>query len=151
MSTWRTSPIELTFLAVFLVPYIQLVFGLECAIRSFRTLPFQARGRFDVSICIAVVMLMVAGTWVPSHINPEEDLCFASLMWFVTRFGVEGLVLLAAMAGLSTVAAIVIFYRLSTGSLIDQHQRIAASRMVYYLVLAVVPLVCTHCHIGVPH
>jgi hypothetical protein len=38
-------------------------------------------------------------------------------------------------------AAIIIFVRLSTVSLIDEHQRIAASRMVYYLVLGIVSLV----------
>jgi len=35
----------------------------------------------------------------------------------------------------------IIFVRLSTVRLIDEHQRIAASRMVYYLVLGIVSLV----------
>jgi hypothetical protein len=38
-------------------------------------------------------------------------------------------------------SAITIFVRLSTVNLIDEHQRIAASRMVYYLTLGIVSLV----------
>jgi hypothetical protein len=49
--------------------------------------------------------------------------------------------LLSVSAGLMTLAAVVIFVRLSTVTLIDEHQRIAASRMVFYLVLGIVSLV----------
>lgn len=84
-------------------------------------------------------MLLV--TSIPTHVRPETDYCFASLAWFVTRYGELGLVLLAACGGLAITSATIIFYRLTTLATIDQHQRIAASRMVYYLVLAVVSLV----------
>jgi hypothetical protein len=124
--------IELTNLALFIVPYLQLVFGVECALRSLRRLPFQARG---------VVVLMLIGTWLPSHLIPQPDTCFASLMWFITRYGQLGLELLSVAAGLMTLSAIIIFFRLWTVSLIDEHQRIEASRMVYYLVLGIVSLV----------
>lgn len=126
---------------LFIVPYLQLVFGLECAFRSLRKLPFQARGRYDVVICVGVVVLMLIGTWVPSHIDPEEDYCFASLVWFITKFGFPGFILLTTIMGLLISSGIIIYVRLSTVSTIDQHQRIAASRMVYYMVLAVVTLV----------
>ncbi|TAQ87056.1 hypothetical protein B7494_g4621 [Chlorociboria aeruginascens] len=124
--------------ALFIVPYLQLVFGLECAIRSLKRSPFQARGKYDVTICLVVVGLMLIGTWVPSHLHPEVDKCFASLVWFITRYGLEGFILLSVIAGLLIVSAITIFVRLSTVNLIDQHQRIAASRMVYYLVLGII-------------
>lgn len=131
----------LTNLALFIVPYLQLVFGVECALRSLRRSPFQARGKYDVTICCGVVVLMLIGTWLPSHLIPQPDTCFASLVWFVTRYGQLGLELLSVTAGLMTLSAIIIFVRLSTVSLIDEHQRIAASRMVYYLVLGIVSLV----------
>jgi hypothetical protein len=133
--------IELTNLALFIVPYLQLVFGVECALRSLRRLPFQARGKYDVTICCGVVVLMLIGTWLPSHLIPQPDTCFASLMWFITRYGQLGLELLSVAAGLMTLSAIIIFFRLWTVSLIDEHQRIEASRMVYYLVLGIVSLV----------
>lgn len=127
--------------ALFIVPYIQVVFGLECAIRSMRKLPFQARGKYDVTICSGAIVVMLIATWIPSHIDPQPDFCFASLVWFVSSFGEYALILLSISAGLMVLSALIIFIRLSTVNLIDQHQRITASRMVYYLVLGVVSLV----------
>lgn len=128
-------------LALFIVPYIQLVFGIECAIRSLRPRPFQARGKHNVKIYILLIVLMLVGTWIPSNLRKEPDNCFASLMWFITRFGLDGLVLLSMTASLMMISAIIIFFRLSTVNLIDEHQRIAASRMVYYLILGTISLV----------
>lgn len=133
---------RLTFTALFIVPFLQTVFGLECAFRSLRRLPFQARGKYDVAICSGTVVLMLIGTWVPTHLSPEPDRCFASLIWYISAFGAEGMVILSSCAGLMIISALTIFIRLSTVNLIDQHQRIAASRMVYYLVLGIVSLVC---------
>jgi hypothetical protein len=53
--------------------------------------------------------------------------------------------LLIITGALMVVSAVTIFVRLSTVSLIDEHQRIAASRMVYYLVLGIVSLVSCSC------
>lgn len=114
---------------------------MECAIRSFRSVPFQGRGKYDVTICLLVVLIMLIVTWIPSNIWPEPDTCFAGLVWFITRYGQIGFVLLSTVIGLMVIAALIIFIRLSTVNLIDQHQRIAASRMVYYLVLGIVSLV----------
>jgi hypothetical protein len=49
--------------------------------------------------------------------------------------------ILALAAGLAIISALTIFYRLTNSVTIDQRQRIAASRMVYYLILDVVSLV----------
>jgi hypothetical protein len=133
--------LQLTFLALFIVPYIQLVFGVECALRSLRRLPFQPRGKYDVTICCGAIVLMLIVTWIPSHIFPEPNACFASLVWFITRYGKLGFVLLSTAGGLMILSAITIFVRLSTVNQIDEHQRIAASRMVYYLALGIVSLV----------
>jgi hypothetical protein len=87
---------------------------------------------------------MLIGTWLPSFFV-HSNTCFASLVWYVQRYGILGLKLLAITGVLMTLAAVIIFVRLSTVSLIDEHQRIAASRMVYYLVLGIVSLVsCSH-------
>ncbi|TVY27083.1 hypothetical protein LHYA1_G003131 [Lachnellula hyalina] len=126
--------------ALFIVPYIQLVFGIECAVRSLRPRPFQARGNHNVKIYIVLVVVMLVVTWIPSNLTKEPDSCFASLMWFITRFGMDGLILLTMTASLMMISAIIIFFRLSTVKLIDEHQRIAASRMVYYLILGTISL-----------
>lgn len=84
---------------------------------------------------------MEIGVWIPTHIDPEMDRCFASLAWFVEHFGRLSLILLSITGGLTIISTIIIFYRLTTVSSISQCQRIAASRMVYYLVLSMVSLV----------
>ncbi|KAI9049664.1 hypothetical protein LZ554_006689 [Drepanopeziza brunnea f. sp. 'monogermtubi'] len=127
--------------ALFVVPFIQLVFGAECAIRSFRSIAFQARGKWDVTICLGVILVMVIGVWIPAHVWPQPESCFASLIWFVSGLGQLGFILLCITGVLMIAAAVTIFMRLSTVNLIDQHQRIAASRIVYYLVLGIISLV----------
>jgi hypothetical protein len=84
---------------------------------------------------------MTIVTWIPTNLHQESSRCFASLVWFVERYGELGLILLATSAGIAGICAVVIFWRLSTIAAIDQRQRIAASRMVYYMVFAVVSLV----------
>jgi hypothetical protein len=128
-------------LALFIVPYIQVVFGLECAIRSLRALPFQARGKNDVTICCGVIISMLIATWIPSHIFPEHNTCVATLLWFISRYGELGTILLSVTDGLMLVGAFTIFIRLTTVHLIDQHQRVAASRMVYHLGFGIVSIV----------
>ncbi|EKD16350.1 uncharacterized protein L3040_008450 [Drepanopeziza brunnea f. sp. 'multigermtubi'] len=127
--------------ALFVVPFIQLVFGAECAIRSFRSIAFQARGKWDVTICLGVILVMIIGVWIPAHVRPQPESCFASLIWFVSGLGLLGFVLLCITGVLMIAAAVTIFMRLSTVNLIDQHQRIAASRIVYYLILGIISLV----------
>lgn len=117
------------------------MFGVECALRSLRRLPFQARGKYDVTICCGTIVLMLIVTWIPSHLFPEPDTCFASLVWFITRYGKLGFILLSTAGGLMILSAATIFIRLSTVNSIDEHQRIAASRMVYYLAVGIVSLV----------
>lgn len=84
---------------------------------------------------------MTFGAWLPTNIEKQTGVCFASLLWFVTGFASEGLTMMSVCLGLSIVAAVIIFARCTAGGLIDEHQRIAASRMVYFLVLAVLPMV----------
>ncbi|TQS37038.1 hypothetical protein Golomagni_02501 [Golovinomyces magnicellulatus] len=131
---------ETKILAIFIVPYIQLVFGLECVIRSFRTLPFQDRGKHDIKICCGVIILMLVLTWIPSQTLPESDVCFASLLWYIPRHGKLGFIILSSTAGLMVICILYIFCRLSTVSLIDRHQRIVASRIIHYMMVGVVSL-----------
>ncbi|TVY68669.1 hypothetical protein LSUE1_G008035, partial [Lachnellula suecica] len=126
--------------ALFIVPYIQVVFGIECAYRSLGSEPFRARGKNSVAIYGVIIVVMLIGTWIPSNLMKEPDTCFASLFWFLTRYGRLGVVLLSIAATLMLISAITIFTRLSTVNLVNEHQRIAASRMVYYLVLGIISL-----------
>lgn len=139
--TKSSSRMSLIAPAIFLPSYIHVVFGVECAIRSLRKEPFKPRGKYDVTICVTVIILLVIGSWVPTQIHKQPNHCFASLMWFVTNFGVIGLSILSSIAFFAISSSVTIFYRLSTHKMIDQHERIAASRVVYYLILKLIGLV----------
>lgn len=128
--------------ALFILPFIQAVFGVECALRSIRKKAFCARGKYSVAICCGAVVLMLLGTWLYSHLVPEPHTCFASLVWYISRYGVQSLILLSLSAGSMLFSAIIIFVRLSMVTVIDRQERIAASRIVYHNVLGVVSLVC---------
>lgn len=126
--------------ALFILPFIQAVFGVECALRSIRKKAFCARGKYSVAICCGIVVLMLLGTWLYSHLVPEQDNCFASLVWYISRYGVQSLILLSVSTASMLFSAIIIFVRLSMVTVIDRQQRIAASRIVYHNVLGVVSL-----------
>ena len=85
---------------------------------------------------------MLIGTWVYSHLVPEANFCFGSLVWYISRYGEESLILLSVSTGLMLFSIITIFVRLSMVTTIDKQQRIAASRIVYNNVLGIVSLVC---------
>lgn len=104
-------------------------------------MPFQARGKHAVKIYLFIVVIMLVGTWLPSNLHKGRDTCFATLVWFVTTYGDLGLILFPIASGLMLISALVIFVRLSSVNLIDEHQRIAASRMVYYLILGFISTV----------
>lgn len=130
--------------ALFVVPFIHSAFSVECAIRSLRAKAFRARGKYNVAICSGLVGLLLMATWVYCHVVQEPNVCFASLVWYISRYGTETLILLSISAGLTLFSTITIFVRLSKVTTVDRQQRIAASRIVYYNVLGLVSLVCAH-------
>lgn len=113
---------------------------MEYTIRSVRK-GFPARGKYNVPICLALIVLMLVATAIPTYVRRENDFCFASLVWFVSRYGTLGLSLVVISLCIAIKSGITILYRLNTLTTVDQRQRIAASRMVYYLVIEVVSLV----------
>ncbi|OTA61265.1 hypothetical protein K449DRAFT_331384 [Hypoxylon sp. EC38] len=124
--------------AVFIVPYIQLVFGLEVTLRACRNRPFPPRGKWNIPICLAIVKLLLLGTGLVGFFIRPPNFCFASLFWFVARWAKGGFVLLLMIAIILAICSVLIFLKLSRYSLIEDSERISASRMVYYLALAVV-------------
>ncbi|KAK3501605.1 hypothetical protein B0T13DRAFT_396628 [Neurospora crassa] len=65
--------------AVFIVPYIQLVFGLEVTIRSLLKKPFAPRGRWNVTICLSVVGLLLLLNLLVAIFDRSSNFCLTSL------------------------------------------------------------------------
>ncbi|KAI1500552.1 hypothetical protein F5X99DRAFT_419116 [Biscogniauxia marginata] len=129
---------QIVWPAVFIVPYIQLVFGLEITFRALRKRAFPRRAKWDVSICLAIISTLLLITGLVSIFIRPPSFCFASLFWFVARWAEGGFVLLLGIAIILAICAVVLSLRLTRCTTIEPTQRVGASRMVYYLLLAVV-------------
>lgn len=128
--------------AVFIAPYIQLVFGVEIAIRALRKQPFAPRGRYNVSICLAIVGVLILVNFLVAAFDRARNFCLASLFWFVSHYSLLCFALLVAISVILLGCTIIIFVKLHRSIKIEITSRVAASKMVYYLALAVISIVC---------
>jgi hypothetical protein len=123
--------------------YITLAFGIETALRSFKQERFAPRGKWNTILCIAAVNLFLLATWIPTIVWPMFNRCFGSLIWFIMRYDLLTLVLLIVLISSLLLLAAVISIQLMRNADVDLNERIAASRMVYYLLVTAVIYVST--------
>ncbi|TLS24907.1 hypothetical protein PpBr36_08432 [Pyricularia pennisetigena] len=124
--------------ALLLVPVIQFVFGLEVMFRGVRSQPFPKRGPWAVRLCLILIGLLTLGAFVVAIVAKSPDFCYASLFWFVSRYSLGIFVILLIITVLLFGATVITFMRLSRNSGIDATERMGASRMVFYLALAII-------------
>ncbi|KAM3465248.1 hypothetical protein NHJ6243_001804 [Beauveria neobassiana] len=123
---------------IFIVPYIQFVFGMETTVRAFRRRAFDSFGKWTISVCVALVVVSLIATYVVTRVVQPPNFCFASLFWFVQRYRVLCFALFTIISGSLLLGSVITFIRLyqsSTGGVIE---RIAASRMVYYMCIGAI-------------
>ncbi|KAJ2902986.1 hypothetical protein MKZ38_010570 [Zalerion maritima] len=123
--------------ALLLVPTTQFVLGCELLLRGVKSQPFQERGRWMVPICLAIVGLITLVNFLVADFLRVDDKCFMSLFWFVSDYAVGIFILLAAYGALLLGTAIFLFVKLTRMSKIEPTERVNASRMIYFLALAV--------------
>lgn len=127
--------------AVFIAPYTQLVFGVEVAIRALRKKPFEPRGKYNVSICLSIVGMLLLANFLIADFDRSPNFCLTSLFWFVAHYSVICFGLLVTIASIVLIAVVTVFVRLHRSIKVEVTARVAASRMVYYLALAVISIV----------
>lgn len=81
-------------------------------------------------------------TWIPTIAWPMFNRCFGSLIWFPMRYDLLTLVLLVVLISLLLLLAAIISVQLMRSAEVDPNERIAASRMCYYLLLTAAIYVC---------
>lgn len=123
--------------AVFIVPFTHLVFGVETAFRGIRS-QFAPRGKWGVGKCIGTLGVFTIAALVVASVDRAPDFCFASLYWFVKVYAPGSFGVLLSVSVILLVAVGIIFIKLSKSHMIDPTERMAASRMVYYLTLGVI-------------
>lgn len=106
------------------------------AIRALKAERFAPKGKWTTTICIGIIAFLVLLTWMPTVAWPMYNRCIASLIWFPMRYELLMLVLLVILVGMFLILAAIISIQLMRTSNVDPNQRIAASRMCYYLIMA---------------
>ncbi|UPX18357.1 uncharacterized protein EKO05_0008659 [Ascochyta rabiei] len=128
----------ITYPAIFATGYITLVFGIETALRSFKQERFAPRGKWNTILCIFTVAFFLVLTWIPTIAWPMLNRCFGSLIFFIMRYDLLTLVLLVILVSFLLLLAAIISVQLMRNAEVDPNERIAASRMCYYLLLTAV-------------
>ncbi|UNI19030.1 hypothetical protein JDV02_005249 [Purpureocillium takamizusanense] len=126
--------------ALFIVPYIQLVFGVETIQRALRRYPFPQRLRYTIPVCLAIVVVGLIGTYVVTRFVLPPEFCFASLFWLVRRWALGCFVLTTTIASVLLIGSIITLVRLYRTAGISETERIAASWMACYMLLATITL-----------
>jgi hypothetical protein len=119
-----------------------LVFGVEIAIRALKKKPFAPRRKYSVSICLSIIGMLLLANFLIAIFDRSPNFCLASLFWFVAHYSVICFGLFVAITAIILTCTVVIFVRLHRSIKVEVTARVAASRMVYYLALAVISNVC---------
>ncbi|KAF2121294.1 hypothetical protein BDV96DRAFT_209112 [Lophiotrema nucula] len=124
-----------TFPAIFLIGYVTMVFGFEMTIRAFRYERFAPRAKWNTTICIGFIAFLLLLTWLPTVAFPMYNRCLGSLIWFPVRYELIAICILSTMVFFFFLLAALISIQLMRTANIDANERIAASRMCYYLLI----------------
>lgn len=131
---------QLMLPAVFLAPYAQLVFGVETAARALRKKdqPFAPRAKWDVTICLTIIGLLCFINFMVANFDRAQNFCLLSLFWFIAEYKTGCFALLIGITSSLMICVVIIFMKLTRSIKIEVTARVAASRMVYYLALAII-------------
>jgi hypothetical protein len=125
--------------AIFSLSYMHLVFGFEMAIRSLQKVPFQPRSKWANIACILGFIALLIGTWIPTRIMPEEKMkCYGDIIWQPFRNVKTGAGISAGLVFAFLTMATIIGLQLYNTRNVDPKERIAGSRMVYYLIASAI-------------
>jgi hypothetical protein len=99
---------------------------------------WHRNGKWNTTICVAVVSLLLLLTWMPTVVWPMYNRCFGSLIWFPMRYDLLTLSILCVLVFSCLLLAAIISIQLMRTSKMDHSERVSASRMTYYLLVVAV-------------
>ncbi|KAL8957839.1 MAG: hypothetical protein Q9193_004988 [Seirophora villosa] len=103
--------------------------------------PFTMLTRWNIRVSILAILLMALITWIPSYVSPTQGSCLASLVWWTDDFTKIGLVISSGLLFTFLFCAGVIAIQLIRTIKVCREQRIAATRIVYYLIISALIMV----------
>ncbi|KAF9731999.1 hypothetical protein PMIN06_000218 [Paraphaeosphaeria minitans] len=126
----------ITLPAIFLLGIVTLIFGIDMAMRALKAERFAPKGKWTTTICIGSICFLTLMMWIPTIAWPMYNRCFASLIWYPMRYELLMMVVLVILISMFLILAAIIGIQLMRTSKVDPNQRIAASRMCYYLIMS---------------
>ncbi|PHH55929.1 hypothetical protein CFIMG_001131RA [Ceratocystis fimbriata CBS 114723] len=128
---------QVMFPAVFIVPYIQMVFAINEAYMALRSSPFSKRGTWNFIICIMAVFLLLLIKYIVALVIRPPNFCFAFLYWFVLRWGLACFIISIVVLLSLVISTVVVFYKLRLTTNADPEEQATATTMVYYMVIGI--------------
>ena len=135
------SDCKVNSLAMWLVPFTMLVFGIETTLRSLQRIRFRPRGKWDAPICVLVILILLLITFLLPLVLPSRNRCKGFQLWWANHYAEIGLALGGGLILLFLFSATIITIQRRRTVGISNDERIAAIRVVYYLVLSMIILV----------
>ncbi|QDS76758.1 hypothetical protein FKW77_001654 [Venturia effusa] len=129
---------QIVFTQIFVIGYIHFVFGLEMTIRSLRRTRFAPRSKYMTSVCTIVALLMSVLTWLSTRLRMPRNKCFGDLIWRSIRSAPLGVVICSFLIPSFIMMAAIIALQLHRTINVDPNERVAGTRMVYYLLLSAI-------------
>lgn len=118
--------------------YLHLVFGAECTMRAFQSKRFGPRRPRTTRICLGIFAFLILITWIPTAVVKSPKKCFGDIAWRTLMYSTLALTLISVLIFTFMIMAIIIGMRLIRTVNIEPNERIAASRVFYYLLASVV-------------
>lgn len=116
------------------MPFTILVFGLETTFRALHYKHYTVQKWWNIVFCVIVVLIMTLVIWIPSNVSPARHGCLTSLVWWTKHLAKVGLVIASGLISTYVVCAVVVTAQLLRALKISREQRIAATRIIYYLI-----------------
>ena len=112
-----------------------VVFGVETTFRSLRRNRFPSRNRWHIPTALGIIIALSIFLWAASNVFPTRGACVTGLIWWTARYFKLAIVVCSGLLFLFTTSAIIITVQLIKTVKVDRAERIAATRVVYYLVV----------------
>ena len=127
-----------TATAIFLLGNAVLVFGAESSIRSLKRHRFQPRAKWSTPLCLFLLAILFILAMIPTFISQIPRRCLGQIVNMTFAFALVATTLIGFMMLNYIIMAIVITCQLRKSYKIDNQERVAASWVVYHLILAVI-------------
>lgn len=107
-------------------------------IRSLRRTRFAPRPKYTTSICTLIALIMSVLTWLSTRLRMPRNKCFGDMIWRSIRSAPLGVVICSFLIPSFIMMAAIIALQLHRTVNVDPNERVAGTRMVYYLLLSAV-------------